>query len=102
MIDVRSLRTGVIAVAALAATVLPAAADGFSFGFRFGDPEPRWGWRAPPPPPPVYYRGGWRNDPPPMVRVCRPGWVTRKFRDDWGRVYKVVRVREQQCRWVPR
>lgn len=89
-----------VAASALAATAAPAAADSFSVGIRIGEPHPqRWAY-APWPvyrwmPPRVVYR-------PAPVEVCGPVWKTRRFVDARGRVYKVVRVRERECRWVAR
>jgi hypothetical protein len=90
-----------IAVASLAATTAPAAADGMYFGFGFGDggyrhhapPPPPYGWA---PPPPAY---GWAPPPPPR-QVCEPKWVDRQVRDAWGNVVQVVRTKEMQCYWT--
>jgi hypothetical protein len=110
-----ALTAAVVGIGAFAGSTAPAAADGFSFGIQFG--EPGWGHHRYD----RHWNGGWQdhrwndrrehrwNDRRDRrwqrgrsVQVCEPTWRVKRFADDYGRVYKVVRVRETECRWVRR
>jgi hypothetical protein len=114
------IRTNIVAAAAaaligagvLASTTLPAAADSAYFGLQVGgrgDPAVSFGFSSGYPAYRGYpryapydeYRPVYRRAARP-VEVCRPVWQTRRLRDDWGRVYKVVKVRAEECRLVYR
>jgi hypothetical protein len=94
----------VVAGGTVLAAALPANADSAYFGFSVGGyPGPSVGFGyyggAPYPyrPAPVYR--GWRpaqayRGP---VDVCQDVWRTRRVRDEWGRVVRVVKVRDQIC-----
>ena len=96
----------VVGFGTLAGTTAPAAADSFNFGVTIGEPSGYYGWRnyerAP-----AYdrhwdRRARWdRNEyrAPRKVQVCEPVWKVKKYTDEWGRVYKVVRIKETECYW---
>jgi hypothetical protein len=99
----------VVGFGTLAGTSVPAAADSFNFGVTIGEPHGYYGWRN-------YERhrdydrrwdrrARWdRNDyrGPRKVQVCEPVWKVKKYTDEWGRVYKVVRIKETECYWKRR
>lgn len=100
-----TIGAALVGLVGIAATATPAAADGFSFGIRIGEPGGgayygayHDGYGVP-----VYrevHRPRWDHRRP--VKVCEPVWTTRKYVDHRGRVYKVVKVQQESCRWVGR
>ncbi|HUG60974.1 MAG TPA: hypothetical protein VMP03_03970 [Methylomirabilota bacterium] len=105
-----------IGFGSLAASTAPAAADNVSFGFQFGgshgSPAVGFGFsshpRYEPYPAPAYrgyrhpHRPIYREAPRRVVEVCEPVWKTRRIHDHWGRLVKVVKVRDRECRIVYR
>jgi hypothetical protein len=103
----------IVGVGSLVAGTAPAQADGAYFGFSVGGYDgPRVGFG--------YHGGGYYGGgnyyggggyyPPPAYRpyrrapvyggpveVCEDVWRTRRVRDQWGRVVKVVKVRDRVC-----
>jgi hypothetical protein len=122
---VATIAAAVVAGGALFAASAPARADSAYFGFSVGGyPGPSVGFGyggggayvgggyvgggyglAPRPYRPLpAYRPGWRPAPVydgPVyggpVEVCRDVWRTRRVRDGWGQVVRVVKVRDRVC-----
>jgi hypothetical protein len=88
----------------LGASTAPAAADSAYFGFQVGGhhrggPTVQFGFQTAPAYP-VYsypaYRPVYRPARP--VEICEDVWRTRRVHDRWGRLVKVVKVRDRECR----
>lgn len=106
-----AIAAAVLGAAALTGSAAPASADSLSFGFTVGAPPRLADWDRPPPvyvgPPPVIrYYDRWerpRNwDRPRRVQVCRDVWRKKRVHDEWGRLVKVIRYVDQDCRWKRR
>jgi hypothetical protein len=104
-----AVAAAVIGFGTLAATTAPAAADSAYFGFQVGghrSPTIQFGFSTGYPAP-VYrpvYPAYPRYEPvyqyrPVRVPVCNDVWRVRNVYDRYGRLVKVVKVRDQECHY---